>query len=243
MHRLKQEQQMSPPLPAHTTSFRWPIPPPPPPPEVHLTTKWDPTFPSPPPAYCTPRWPIPPKQSPSAPSAIAEEAAGIIRFLKNSYANHVLPALTEAKEEVAVMRTSTRPTTASDRLSSQSRKVTICLVRLKDYLASAYLQDIARIITPGVDGGDNRQIGRPPPPKTVKITKLSEQDLQWRLNGVLAAAHTLRKIALEVAWQAFVGQEAASEVLQQKQQDITSAYLKVRDSLDDVLKLFRSALS
>ncbi|KAH9391925.1 hypothetical protein TYRP_022191 [Tyrophagus putrescentiae] len=38
------------------------------------------------------------------------------------------------KEAVAVMRTTARPTIARDRLSSQSRTVTIRLVRLKDYL-------------------------------------------------------------------------------------------------------------
>ncbi len=145
------------------------------------------------------------------------------------------------------MRTTARPTIARDRLSSQSRTVTIRLVRLKDYLDSAYLQDLPQILTTGVD--DHYHPGHPghfpPPPKTVKITKLSEQDLQWRLNGVLAAAHTLREIALEVAWQVFSFKEAAAispEVLQQKQQDIINAYLQVRDSLKNVLKLFQSAL-
>ena len=254
MHRLKQEQQVSPPPPAHSTSFRWPIPPLLPPPEAQPTTfEWDPTFTSPPPAHSTPhRWPIPPplKPSPSSPSATAEEAAGIIRFLKGSYANHVLPALTAAKEAVAVMRTTARPTIARDRLSSQSRTVTIRLVRLKDYLDSAYLQDLPRMLTGSGNhdhpGHPSHPVHLPPPPKTVKITKLSEQDLQWRLNRVLAAAHTLREIALEVAWQAFSDEKAAAatapEVFQQKQQDIFSAYLQVRDSLKDVLKLFRSAL-
>ena len=260
MHRLKQEQPVSPPPPAHSTSFRWPIPPPLPPPEAQPTTfEWDPTFTSPPPAHSTPhRWSTPPKPSPSSPSATAEEAAGIIRFLKGSYTNHVLPALTAAKEAVVVMRTTARPTIARDRLSSQSRTVTIRLVRLKDYLASAYLQDLPQMLTTGGDGGgggDDHYYhpghpGHPghllPLPKTVKITKLSEQDLQGRLNGVLAAVHTLREIALEVAWQAFSGKEAAAatspEVLQQKQQDIINAYLQVRDSLKDVVKLFQSAL-
>ncbi len=76
----------------------------------------------------------------------------------------------------------------------------------------------------------------------IKIYKLNEQDLQWRLNGVLTAAHTLSEIALVVAWQVFAGETSAPEVLQQKQQDIFGAYLQVRDSLKDVLKLFRSAL-
>ena len=248
MHRLKQEQQVSPPPPpAHSTSFRWPIPPPLPPPEAHPTTfEWDPTFPSPPPAHFTPhRWPIPPPPKPSPSAATAEEAAGIIRFLKGSYANHVLPVLTEAKEAVAVMRTTARPTIARDRLSSQSQMVTIRLVRLKDYLASAYLQDLPRMLTGSSDHDHPGHPGHlPPPPKTVKIHKLSEQDLQWRLSGVLTAAHTLCEIAQEVAWNSFSGKEtaAAPEVLQQKQQDITSACLQVRDSLDDVLKLFQSAL-
>ena len=154
------------------------------------------------------------------------------------------------------MRTTARPTIARDRLSSQSRTVIIRLVRLKDYFDSAYLQDLPQMLTTGVDGGggdDHYHPGHPghpghllPLPKTVKITKLSEQDLQGRLNGVLAAVHTLREIALEVAWQAFSDEKAAAaispEVLQQKQQDIFSAYLQVRDSLKDVLKLFQSAL-
>ncbi len=155
------------------------------------------------------------------------------------------------------MRTTARPTIARDRLSSQSRTVTIRLVRLKDYLASAYLQDLPQMLTTGVDdhgsGDDHYHPGHPghpgrlpPLPKIVKVYKLSEQDLQGRLNGVLAAVHTLREIALEVAWQAFSDEETAAaispEVLQQKQQDIFSAYLQVRDSLKDVLKLFQSAL-
>ncbi len=157
-----------------------------------------------------------------------------------------------AKEALAVMRTTARPTIARDRLSSQSRTVTIRLVCLKNYLSSAYLQDLPQMLTTGVDGGggdDHYHPGHPghllPPPKTVKITKLSEQDLQGRLNGVLAAAHTLREIALEVAWQAFSCKETAAisqEVLQQKQQNIFGAYLQVRDNLKDVLKLFQSAL-
>ncbi|KAH9389481.1 hypothetical protein TYRP_023292 [Tyrophagus putrescentiae] len=105
MHRLKQEQQVSPPPPpAHSTSFRWPIPPPLPPPEAHPTTfEWDPTFPSPP--------------TSSLHSSSGQGGGG-------GDAHPPSP-----------------PTIARDRLSSQSSTVTIRLVRLKDYLDSAYLQD------------------------------------------------------------------------------------------------------
>ncbi len=54
--------------------------------------------------------------------------------------------------------------------------------------------------------------------------------------------YSAREVALEVAWQAFAGETSAPEVLQQKQQDIFGAFLQVRDSLDDLLKLFRNAL-
>ncbi|KAH9403172.1 hypothetical protein TYRP_015942 [Tyrophagus putrescentiae] len=155
------------------------------------------------------QYPPPPSHQPQQPPQ--EETAGIIRFLKGSYANHVLPVLTEAKEAWRWwMRTTARahhcPRPTEQSVSNDLPRMLTEVVIMITLVILVILFTLT------------------PPPKTVKITKLSEQDLQWRLNRVLAAAHTLREIALEVAWQAFSDEKAAAatapEVFQQKQQDI-----------------------